>query len=62
MTWPEPIKVRTNRIRARLISRPRLWYVQDRFPQGRVFRLWLGFVLVTIMVPSKEYRTTLSDP
>lgn len=49
-TFYEPMKSGTWRLRARLVSPARLAYVVDRFPEGTVYRLWLGPVLVRLMV------------
>jgi hypothetical protein len=50
--------VTTTRWRFRWLthSRGRFTYRVDRFPQGRVYRVWLGLAILTVMVPSPEQR------
>jgi hypothetical protein len=36
----------------RLVSRPRLAYVREDFPEGMVYRLWLCWLFVKVRIPS----------
>jgi hypothetical protein len=53
--WIPVFHIGNKRIRARFrwIGWGGFHYVADRFSEGNVYRLWLGFVLLTAMVDER---------
>lgn len=49
--------IRTTRIRMRRLGHWRGFHVRrDRFYEGDVYRVWLGWLLVTVMHPTPAQR------
>ncbi len=41
------------RVRCRIISRARLTWQVDRFTEGTVYRVWIGWLFISVRKPSR---------